>query len=871
MGIQTFVKKRREKKEFEKAVEKGKELQAGGKVLVPTTKGFVEVSKDSPLAKAARRGGAATTPSGAPGAPTISVAEIAKQKRIIEQRRQADLTKKRIEREREQIEKIRKMTAAQKRDFFRKQRSIIKGQALLRIQDAGKKLSKKGQEIAEREFQRQAKFRRQIVPRVSALITKQQKDFLSKLKSKSFNVADIALGGILTERKISNKQKELNEQVKKFNEQFGNRELTQEEFNRASKSSGILERNQEEIEKALSKFEKSKRKKFGKLFFGESEIDISDFGLQIKKEQKVLSEINSKLKKIKNKKNPLSTLNRKRLNVLKKGKVDAISQLEQGKNPYKISASDVPIIPIGTATALTRIDKIKFLGSQKIRGNKIITDLVFTAKKGGRVGIARGVTLQKGKEGFTVVSGKSGRLGFKFPSRKAKIKRLRSFVGAEKSVSRPTDFIRKSVIELNKGKGKVNLIEKNVEGMIQLSRGLVGQVKGKKFLRAGIKFPFGKLFKKRVRGVSFDNFASIASVFTKNDVSKIIGKTITIKGNKANFIGFIKGESRLPDVAKISGSLKQQYTEALKKVISTVASAEAQSKSITGATTSRLTANAVTANIVKKSLKNIKTSRPTQNQINKSIQRTVQQVPLSKVKQKVKTGLRVSQRLKTKVRTKTKQKQVQKISPISKQTLKQKQAQKVKLKQKQIARQRLRLKAPTIPVVSKGALKAIRLFRRKRKKVIIKKKPSKVPTFNVLGKSGKRFVRLNAKPLTRNDALSKGAFAIDNTTAKTFKIVPAGRLKKVGKLLKSERNYFKRAGFKLREFKVRKGRKFALKRKYIEKRKFTIDTRGEKKGLSLARFLKRRRGGRSIKRKISPSQRKVMLKNLAKARRAKRK
>ena len=93
-----------------------------------------------------------------------------------------------------------------------------------------------------------------------------------------------------------------------------------------------------------------------------------------------------------------------------------------------------------------------------------------------------------------------------------------------------------------------------------------------------------------------------------------------------------------------------------------------------------------------------------------------------------------------------------------------------------------------------------------------------------------------------------------------------------------------------------------MKRKYIEKTKYAIDTKSEKSGLSIAKLLKQQRKpkrtltktkarkilrdknirGRPLtkkqkaffksragtKRKITPSQRKVMLRNLKKARRA---
>ncbi len=191
-------------------------------------------------------------------------------------------------------------------------------------------------------------------------------------------------------------------------------------------------------------------------------------------------------------------------------------------------------------------------------------------------------------------------------------------------------------------------------------------------------------------------------------------------------------------------------------------------------------------------------------------------------------------------------------------------------------------KAPPSKPSPKKTLKSLpskapkKILRFAREKKISKKKKLQVLSFNVYGKSGKKFLKLNTKPLTRDDAFSRGAFAVDNTTSKSFKIVPAGKIKKTGTLRKGERNYFKRTGYKFREHKIKKGRKFLIKPRYIEKGKYAIDTRGEKRGLSIAKFLKQQRTGQ-VKRKstrastsgkkATSTQREIMLKNLAKARR----
>lgn len=181
-----------------------------------------------------------------------------------------------------------------------------------------------------------------------------------------------------------------------------------------------------------------------------------------------------------------------------------------------------------------------------------------------------------------------------------------------------------------------------------------------------------------------------------------------------------------------------------------------------------------------------------------------------------------------------------------------------------------RVPGKTIPP-SKPPVKKIRFSRSQLKRY---KKQKIQPSFNVFGKSGKKFVRLNKLPLTKLDALSRGSFAIDRTTSAQFKIVPARKVKKLGKLRSEEKNYFARSGYKLREFRIKKGRAFKIKPKYIEKTRFRIDTSGEKKGLSIAKFLKqkyrtptRRIINRTPKRAITPSRRKFLLKNLVKARR----
>lgn len=153
-----------------------------------------------------------------------------------------------------------------------------------------------------------------------------------------------------------------------------------------------------------------------------------------------------------------------------------------------------------------------------------------------------------------------------------------------------------------------------------------------------------------------------------------------------------------------------------------------------------------------------------------------------------------------------------------------------------------------------------------------KKRFSKaIPSYNVFAKVGKKFYKISKGPLARSDALSKGAYAVDNTTARTFKIVRAGKRRSVNTIPTNERGYFNKIGKKLRGFKIRRGQRFKVVPKYIEKRKYGIDTKGEKRGLSIARYVKNAYGKAKAtrsRRAMSKSSMayKIRIRNLIKAR-----
>ena len=139
----------------------------------------------------------------------------------------------------------------------------------------------------------------------------------------------------------------------------------------------------------------------------------------------------------------------------------------------------------------------------------------------------------------------------------------------------------------------------------------------------------------------------------------------------------------------------------------------------------------------------------------------------------------------------------------------------------------------------------------KPKKPVKKKVKVKKQAFNVFGKpvKGKKLIKLNKKPLSRSAAKDLGSKLVDTSLSRRFKIKETR-----GKPSKSNRvssGNFSRTKNKFRDFRIVKGKRIPLKNTFIEKKgKPLLDTRGEKKGITLRRRL-------------------AMLDNLKKARRVK--
>ena len=97
-----------------------------------------------------------------------------------------------------------------------------------------------------------------------------------------------------------------------------------------------------------------------------------------------------------------------------------------------------------------------------------------------------------------------------------------------------------------------------------------------------------------------------------------------------------------------------------------------------------------------------------------------------------------------------------------------------------------------------------------------------------------KLIKINKRPLSRRNAKRLGSTITDETLSRTFKIKKA-RGKPKSPTFKTKK--FQKQKF--RKFRIVKGKKVPLKNTFIEKSKSLIDTKGEKKGLTLRAGIKR--------------------------------
>jgi len=768
-----------------------------------------------------------------------------------------------------------------------------------------------------------------------------------------------------------------NEEVKKFNEKYGDKELSQEEYNKVQrkkdnldkegaildklssssnkeineykKKYGVkeltpeLEKTRERISESLSqkeqgieadviKFRKSLANKIGKVLNTEQEL-LSPREIEAY-QKKELPKAENKLKDIQNKLKNAQGLNKKRLVVLEKSAKDEIARIKRGETPRFIKGN-LPITPISLpGIGLTRIQIIGT--SKRISPKKFKVNLKFTNKSGTSVGKATATIVKKGnKFSISQITGATGlnrpsqrllnlgELGIKSQKQILKmspktaknyfknlekvlskkeinnLKKIRSFAGRSSAFTTrrviKTPRIKTAKIDLSKRRVDIITKKKKLKNFFDsFMKGRVISAQGLG-LRSKPVLKIGGL-KKVKKKVDLDDFISIASQISPKKLNYIIGKTITKKGNKAEFIGFIRNIKNPKNISNISsGALtlkqKSQYKKALKQVMAVISTAVIKSRR-TPALKSVGVVNSSARLINATKLKGKSLPQMVKSVATKKITPVSFPVSTIKLKQELskKTGTRTSQRTiqVQSPRTRTAQRTIQVQSPRTRTAQRTRQAQSPRTRTAQRTRQaqKLRLKqssklrttkikkpvTPNIPTRFRGF--KIPKFEFPKRKIIKKssiKRRKLMSKFDVYARpvGSKKFRKINYKGLTKSKAQDLGAYAVDNSLSRTFKVVPKGSKvknsirKPVNKPLKVAAGYYNKIKKKLRPYRIIKGRRKPILSR-IEKNKYLLDTSREKRKITLEKLLSAKRQPK--KKVISSAQRKILLKRLKKAR-----
>ena len=145
----------------------------------------------------------------------------------------------------------------------------------------------------------------------------------------------------------------------------------------------------------------------------------------------------------------------------------------------------------------------------------------------------------------------------------------------------------------------------------------------------------------------------------------------------------------------------------------------------------------------------------------------------------------------------------------------------------------------------------------------------KVPVFYIKVRRKGKIVNLNQRPLTLSDAKDYLAYNLDHNTIRSGWFEPLSPTRLVVRLPKAIQGYFGRNKRKLRPYKVRVGKKKAIRNGYIERTKYILDKRGERKQLRTAKRRKPTKKKKVIKRK-PVKRRKVVKRKVVKRKRVRK-
>lgn len=522
--------------------------------------------------------------------------------------------------------------------------------------------------------------------------------------------------------------------------------------------------------------------------------------------------------------------------------------------------------------------KVKFDGFQIKAKNKVFTFVTF--KSGRKIyGFASGISTigKKGKLILNELKGKAYKTKSfaylrKQPLDKKKvISFLSSDIGYGKAIKKLKIDSLKGLGWIGTKNGAIKLINLNkgvsvnkaITHYIQRNIGTSLQVKGKKWFDI---VKNGKVLKIKSKPLTLRTFISQSKIFTNKDLSLILGKaktnfkeivqykgrirtfnlkdglglsinkggkTITQKLTKQNLVNIASalsvgqiGAKKI--LTKLSPELKKFINNNIKAGLVLIPKLDKKEGIIPSVSAQSLTT----------SLSGLESQSSTgsSEQLGSNTRKIETHVDYFQPIISIASGSSSRSILKSK----SVPKQQDKIIEVLKSPSAQKNIQKLTPRQRERLKQYLRsylkvypsMRVPLIRIIPFG------FYLKSKSKIKRSKDYRNLKTgWVVYGYSNGAYRRLNSKPLSKIDALSRGAYAIDRTTAKTFKIVPVPKVLNYGRLNKREKGYFTKTKPKFREFKIKKGTKYFLQYKLIEKRKYGIDTSGEKIGLSLYKYL----------------------------------
>lgn len=658
-------------------------------------------------------------------------------------------------------------------------------------------------------------------------------------------IVDVISGGQLTRRDLARRQESLNNAINLFNQRYGGKELSEQEYRDALRAKEILEGETNKINEDRRRFGESTRAKIG------AALTVKGLQEQIALERsrpEYIKKQNLKIRDLETRylKNPTKS-NAALLNAAREDLRNAL----EGVGP-KIYAGDLPI-GIPASASFNKVSYVKFLGLQRTSGNRIITDLAFVTKD-GRIGMARGATIFQDGRGYTVLVGRAGKPFITIPGKNiAKLGNLESFIGRDIVKSREGAIILRSFLKTKQGQEIIKSIKKSAT--LQGTIGQIASTKAGKFIYPRLKIPGGLEYVKNKRTV--EDVMSASAILNQGEISKIIGSAATRSGSRINFAGIIKAVIRREGLQGVISSGKKivlkgvsqleqaRLNAALKKVATLTAGAIAESNKIKQLNPVARTAYA--AVVLKRNLVGRPLS-PGQKSNLVTILNKVDQRALSKSLPRISTIEAVLSRQDQRSfsRQASTTRQVQGLSTRQEMRQESKQGQMMRQAQKSATRQALRqmqrsTTARPFPTMIPG-LPFIPIFVKRNGKTYIHDQGKPIQGFAVIEKRGKgnKFYRVNKRPLPKAHAYDLLAYLLDNRISRTGKVISVGFFKVLALVGPRVAGYYQKTKNKFRPYKIKRGKKIPFSQGFLERAAYSLDRPGEKRQINLNRMMKRR-------------------------------